>query len=386
MSGLRDPLLKTLFAEIFRDTHRYAPGVDHRRPTLAGAGLPRRRRLVHSSRERTRDAIERAAMRAGFAHRHFDPVLAGERLERIVDMADGLAATYASLADERSRRAFVDVLKWRVLGPFHATLDITPDQYRARQEQVDLDLRVEAGTVEVSDPYFSPLSLYNAPLPGSGSVSLHSHSVDVVSVFLLEQYSYSAGSVQVGVEPGDRVLDVGGCWGDTALYFAGRTGPDGTVHTFEFDPENLVIMRTNLSLNPELAGRIRIVESALWDRSGETLEFAQAGRMSKVMPSQDPNGPHRVETITVDEFLAAEEIPSIEFVKMDVEGAELRVLEGARGSIAASKPKLAIAAYHKDDDLVRIPELIASIDSGYRFYLKTSSPVEDETVLFAVAS
>jgi hypothetical protein len=58
------------------------------------------------------------------------------------------------------------------------------------------------------------------------------------------------------------------------------------------------------------------------------------------------------------------------------------VLDGGRGAIERFTPKLAIAAYHRDDDLVRLPREIAAIDAGYRFYLDIFSPVEDETVLF----
>src|SRR5207302_9906718 len=132
------------------------------------------------------------------------------------------------------------------------------------------------------------------------SIDLHAHSVDIDSVYLHEQYGYGH---HVRAARGDVVFDVGGCWGDTALYFADLIGPEGKVYTFEFDPENLEILRTNLSLNPELAGRIEIVERALWDRSGETLEFAQAGRCTSVYRGNRGGG-LKVATVTLDDFVA----------------------------------------------------------------------------------
>jgi hypothetical protein len=276
-----DGLIGALLTEVLRDSHSYTPGIEQHRPTLVQRSRPRE--LAALGREHTRDLVERAAGRAGFHRRHFDPARAARALERLIELSGGLEATYARLGDDSSRRAMLDVLKLRVLGPYHAPLTVTPQAYRDKQRYADSALCTEAATFDVSDPWFSPLSRYTVAADGARPVTLHGHSVDVVSVFLLGQYGYSADGRRVRAEPGDVVLDAGGCWGDTALYFASLVGPAGRVYTFEFDPENLEIMRTNLALNPELAERIEVVELALWDRSGETLEFAQAGRMTALV-------------------------------------------------------------------------------------------------------
>jgi FkbM family methyltransferase len=374
-----------LFAEILRDSHRYTPGVEQNRPTLVKRDVSNARRLAALAREHSRDLVERIAERAGFTRRHFDPDVAGTRLARLQAMSAGLGATRALLADDHSRRAFDALMKLCVLGPYHTSLAITPTMYRDKQGYADRELRTRAGTYEVSDPWFNPLSLYQVPVDGGPPVSLHGHSVDIVSVFLLDQYTYKGGGNRVGVEPGDVVLDIGGCWGDTALYFASLVGDAGKVYTFEFDPESLEIMHANLALNPELASRIEVVERAMWERSGETLHVVQAGRMTTVLPDGGDDQSIAVPTITLDDFVEQEGIEP-GFVKMDVEGAELSVLSGARETLARVAPKLAIAAYHKDDDLVRIPEAIMSEGADYRLYIDTFSPVEEETVLFATAA
>ena len=382
MSG-QDGMVQELCTQILRDTHAYTPGTEPRRPTLVANGTPPWRRAASLGRERCRDLVERAAARAGFSHRHFDPDAAAGRLARLLELSEGLEATYARLADEASRRAMLDLLKLRVLGPYHARLAITPEQFSAAQAQVERSLRERPATFEVSDPWFSPLSLYRIPEPDGEPIRLHAHSVDIVSVYVREQYRY--GDV-VGAEPGDVVFDVGGCWGDTALYFARRVGPAGKVYTFEFDPESLGVLRANLALNPELSQRIEVVERALWERSGEVLRFAQAGRCTTVLGGDGAGSDLEIETVTLDDFVREAGIDRLDLVKMDVEGAELAVLEGARATLAAHAPKLALAAYHKDDDLVRIPQAIAAAREGYELYLGSFSPVEDETVLFARAT
>lgn len=377
-------LIGELLAELLRDGHRYVPGTEQWRPTLTEAGSEERERRLARPRERTRDVLEQAAARAGFTRRHFDPRLAAAALERTLEMAEDLETTHSLLADQRSRRALIDLLKLRVLGPYHARLEITPRDFRAHQARLDREFRLAPATIEVSDPWFTPLSLYRVPVEPGLSITLHGHSVDLASVYLLHQYRYTAGSVRVGVNPGDVVLDVGGCWGDTALRFAAQVGPEGKVYTFEFDPESLEVLRTNLSLNPGLAARVEVVEKALWDRSG-TVAFAPAGRMTSVTGDAAEESAPRVSAVTLDEWVTERNLGRVSFVKLDVEGSERRVLAGARDTLTRLTPRLAIAAYHRDDDLIELARAIDSLAVGYRLYLETFSPVEEETVLFASA-
>jgi FkbM family methyltransferase len=390
-------LLDVLFVETLRDTHAYIPGLEPRIPTLSRSQHSGWRGRMRTSKEYARDLLERLAISIGFAHRHFDPALSGQQLARLVELRNGLQETYDRLADEPSRRALLDVLKLRVLGAPHARLAVTPQEFRKKQEWLNRERRVESSTFVVSDPWFSPLSRYSVPLSGA-EIDLHAHSVDIVSVFLLEQYSYRNRTSCVSAQQGDTVLDVGGCWGDSALYFAHQVGPHGRVFTFEFDPESLSVLRANLALNPDLASRIEVVELALWNRSGEKLMFNQAGRCTSVSrPSVVQDGAHvkkgglkkdglHVKTITLDDFLREAGISRVDFVKLDVEGSELNVLEGASKCFARFRPNAAIAAYHRDDDLVNLPKLLQRSATDYEFFLGSYSPLEEETVLFARAT
>jgi hypothetical protein len=69
---------------------------------------------------------------------------------------------------------------------------------------------------------------------------------------------------------------------------------------------------------------------------------------------------------------------------MDLEGAEVQALTGAQATIEQFKPKLAICAYHKGDDLFMIPQTINAILPGYHFYLDHYTIHREETVLYAI--
>ena len=68
---------------------------------------------------------------------------------------------------------------------------------------------------------------------------------------------------------------------------------------------------------------------------------------------------------------------------MDVEGAELKSLMGARRTITRDHPRLAISVYHTLEDIYEIPCYILSIVPEYKFYLRHYCSRDYETVLYA---
>ena len=68
---------------------------------------------------------------------------------------------------------------------------------------------------------------------------------------------------------------------------------------------------------------------------------------------------------------------------MDVEGAELKSLMGARETIIKNRPRLAICVYHKPEDLYEIPGYILSLVPEYKFLLRHYSSSNAETILYA---
>jgi FkbM family methyltransferase len=190
----------------------------------------------------------------------------------------------------------------------------------------------------------------------------------------------------IGASPGDVVLDLGGCYGDTALYFAMKVGQNGKVYSFEFIPKSLEIFNLNLNLNTHLKNRITIIESPLWSESGRTIFYKDNGGGSQVS-FKDFNGREGIAvTITLDEFILKNRIEKIDFIKSDIEGAESFVLKGATKLLKKFKPKLAISIYHSKSDFVNIVRQISDLNLGYKFYLGHASMYSSETVLFCISS
>ncbi|HUP25442.1 MAG TPA: FkbM family methyltransferase [Thermoanaerobaculia bacterium] len=130
---------------------------------------------------------------------------------------------------------------------------------------------------------------------------------------------------------GDRVVDVGATIGAITCLAASRVGPAGEVWAIEPDPANIAFLGSNIALN-ELP-RVRVVPAAAGASTG-TVELYQGGTgVTSSLVRQSGLDSVRVPLVTLDSLRI--ETP-VDLIKIDVEGAELAVLEGARETIRRS--------------------------------------------------
>src|SRR5690606_21058481 len=92
---------------------------------------------------------------------------------------------------------------------------------------------------------------------------------------------------------------------------------------------------------------------------------------------------HKSSTISIDDFVRENNPEKIDFIKMDIEGAETFSLDGAMETIKTFKPKLAISVYHSLPDFYNILRMIKDLNLGYKFFLRHATIHSQETVLFA---
>ena len=166
------------------------------------------------------------------------------------------------------------------------------------------------------------------------------------------------------------------------MYFSHEVGKNGKVYSFEFMPGNLAIFERNMLLNPELSRIINLVRMPLWSISGEQLFVEGNGPASKVVSNSIRPDATRVETISIDDLASNEKLKRVDFIKMDIEGAELEALRGAERTIRQFRPKMAISLYHKLNDFWEIPQYLDGLGLGYKFTLRHFTIHAEETVLF----
>jgi FkbM family methyltransferase len=317
-----------------------------------------------------------------------DAASVGERLAEQLEILDRATTVWEALGDEQSRDLLLRFLAFRALGPAHVRLQLEPQVYRRTVIGLSAQAMRQAGAVPLPGMpmewqlhHFDfhelglPIQVIGPPLP-------------LASTMAFSQYAYRDPAVPARPRPGDVALDVGGCWGDTALWLAHVVGERGQVHTFEPTPANRMLLAHNLDLNPALAQRITVWSEPLGRVAGETVwipnVIAAGATVQTELADDDQREMIELQMRSVDALVADRRIPKVDFLKVDVEGADLGVLEGAAETIRSQRPRLAIACYHRPDDLVTIPDFIASLGVPYTWYVQCSTMTDIDTVAFAV--
>lgn len=319
-----------------------------------------------------------------------DPAGIGGRVAAALDVLDRCDVLWDRLGDEGSRALFLRFLAFRALGPAHVRLQLEPGEYRrsviAMTAQLVRELGVQgmpgmpfewAHHVYDFAPCGVPLRLAGPPLP-------------LASTLVFSQYAYRDGETAplARPRPGDVALDVGGCWGETALWLAHEVGSTGRVHTFEPSPQNLLLLAANLERNLELVPRISVHAAPLAGEPGVEvlMDDAVAAGATTHAAGQDTGGRRTVPmlTETIDALVERGQIERVDFIKVDVEGAELEVLKGAAHTLRTQRPRLALAAYHRPDDPAVLPAFVASLGLDYWWYMQCSTMTDVDTILFGV--
>lgn len=178
------------------------------------------------------------------------------------------------------------------------------------------------------------------------------------------------------IKPGDYVVDAGAYDGFSSVLFAEKCGNDGRV--FAFEPIDEYYQR--LIKMKKLSGMNNIVpiKKALFDSTTRVKMTKDEG--GSVISDFDGE----IETIGLDDYVKQNSIDKIDFIKIDVESSEMKLLEGARDSIKTFKPKMAVAIYHKANDLYDLPLFIKKLNPEYKFYIRHHSFNTMELVLYCV--
>ena len=110
--------------------------------------------------------------------------------------------------------------------------------------------------------------------------------------------------------------------------------------------------------------KVAIIKKGLSDKSG-TLNFDSKGEYI-CMANFDDKGDDLADVTSLDEFVFQEGCTSVDFIKMDIEGAEIKSIIGAQNIIKKFKPSMSIAVYHGYENAKKIKDIILKIDPSYK--------------------
>ncbi len=179
----------------------------------------------------------------------------------------------------------------------------------------------------------------------------------------LEQKVYH--QTDTHVQPGDVVLDCGAHIG----FFTRVALRAGAALVVAIEPEAANVAAFRRNFEKELrSGTVKLVPKGVWNTTGK-LALNLSGNSNDshtVLERTDAAGKETIEVVDIDRLAGELRLPKIDFIKMDIEGAELKALQGGRRSIAKWRPRLAISAYHVPGDPANICRTVWEARSDYR--------------------
>jgi len=178
------------------------------------------------------------------------------------------------------------------------------------------------------------------------------------------------------VTAGGVVFDVGAHVGFYTLLASRLVGPSGKVVAFEPLPRNLQFLKRHLRLNQ--VDNVTVIEAAVLDSDGE-IAFAEGPNSS--MGSVSQQGELKITSVSLDALVSRGEVPAPQYMKIDVEGAELSVLLGARSILSETPPTLFLATHGRDVHQ-RCCDLLESL--GYYLQALTDESLHSTSEVLAI--
>jgi FkbM family methyltransferase len=337
--------------------------------------------LIKSSQNR--EIFKRFVHKRGYVH-----LSQVEYINHLISSAYGeiisdLEVTYDLLSDDKSKEIYVELLAYRTLG--HRKVKLSANN--KTRDKLESEVRTYVDYSDSLTSNYPGKKLFRSSWNKDGkNLSLYLTERGSLNASFLKQYECARdGDSTIKVNSGDIVIDCGGCWGDTTIEFSSEVGKSGKVYVFEFVPYNLEILRKNIQLNDAFSDNIQIVENPAWSSPGLSVYVEDKGPGSSVQ-FEPVDGATVVNTQTIDNLVDENLLTKVDFIKMDIEGAELPALRGAEKTIRKYRPKLAISLYHSMHDFCMVPQWIDSLKLGYVFYVRHFTIHSEETVLFAISS
>lgn len=157
----------------------------------------------------------------------------------------------------------------------------------------------------------------------------------------------------------EEIIDLGAYDGDTIREFTAATGGK-YKHITALEPDKKSYKK--LLKNTDGMKNISTLNMGVWSKRDTLIFDAEAGRNSKLSAEGVS-----VEVTDIDSLNIA---PT--FIKADIEGSEMKALEGAEKTIKKYLPKLYICAYHRNEDLFALPLKIKELSEKYKIYFRHS--------------
>ncbi len=194
---------------------------------------------------------------------------------------------------------------------------------------------------------------------------------DILYPPLLGRYHYTdEGPYEWGdvrINEGDVVFDCGANLGVFSILAASK---GAEVYAFEPIREARRILSKTLELNPDFAKNVHIIPYGVSDTSGNAEFTILTDTLVGSSMVLDQQGRCETAPVTTIDAFCAKNALTVDFIKADIEGAERRMLAGAKDILKTQGPKISVCTYHLPDDPKILRDILLKANPNYRIVEK----------------
>ncbi|GHU47815.1 hypothetical protein FACS1894120_6080 [Clostridia bacterium] len=255
------------------------------------------------------------------------------------------------------------------------------DSQYVRDRQKELLKLKESLADDLSRQVFENWLQYRLDGRWQSALKLHDTDFNLFSIPERPVVQTGTGFIRI-TDTGESYIDVGGYDGAGVMDFLKASGGEfSRICVFEPDPSSALKLRRNLYYKLK-APECVIQVAAAWDTDCEIPFRGGSGRGSRALYEAELPAVNRPARASKQTTVQAKKIDSVcekygispTFIKIDAEGAERRILRGAADVVKKHRPRVAVAAYHRFDDILRIPETMREL-GRYKTFLRSGAGV-----------
>lgn len=158
-------------------------------------------------------------------------------------------------------------------------------------------------------------------------------------------------------------IDIGAYTGDTVEEYTDYFGDSMQIYAFEPDKRNYTKMKQRFYKKNINCFTFNV---PAWDKCEYIYFNSSSGRSASAETQSNIAKNKPTPTIAIDSL----QLNNIGFVKIDAEGSDSKVIKGMSKMISVDPPCIKVAAYHRNEDYFEIPEVVASLNGGFRLYMR----------------